>query len=1254
MTFMLKETGRIDPYGELEDPPATFGESFSAGVTAERIETDAWSRRDRDRLALLEEMRARLGDDYGEGPPQIPPNQPGSTLFPDRELDHVLARIAQVRREEPVGRFEDLPASRDEFERMVTERRRAELEDAEAVMASGSPVGSFFGRMYGAATDESTLVTLPFGVAGRGLATVVAGEAALNVATEALTLPRQFEVADELGRPPPNVALQLGGAGVLGGALGGLMVGGQRALEYGRTVQQARQAQRSGERGLEQERRIAELRARLDGQPLTYGTTIDQPEPPGGTLADTVGSERGDGPSMADFDFSPTGNASPRTNRVGYVFGRLLELGYEPHIAAGLVGNLMQESGPGLNTRAVGDNGNAFGMGQWNGPRRIAYLRFAEERGADPGDLDTQIAWLHHELTGPEATAAARIMQADTAREAAAIASQEFWRPGIPHLARRQAYAGTLVEQFDRGAVPRWEGAVSVAQEGTGFTGYATSRPYTETGQVIVGDDWRIDVDYEVVDLSELRQASGRLQPRDRSQVNSDAWVADTAARLDPAQLMPAVWGDRGTPIVGPDGVIESGNGRVRALERAFTEFRDRAEAYIAQIETTTGRPVPEGIERPVLIARRKTELTPEERVRFVADAQDSGVARMTASERAQIGRRALDADLMAKYRPERALTTAENRDFARDFAGHFPRSERNAFIGRDGKLSLDGVRAMRDALFARAWEDPGLIARAVETEDDEMAGLLAGLARAAAPFARLRAEIEAGLVRPEMDISPHVMEAARIILAAQDARAQGGQLAEILEEMLSQQDIFGAGVAPLSAALARYMAPGGRMLPAPKIAELLTRYADEARQAGRTGDSLEPVGPLDVLRRIDAQAFGELEEIGEAEVPQYGPAARPPEPDPAAIPGAAFAEGVMSPEAEAGDDMAEAALRDATDAGARPGALAQVEDPAALEAQLKEAQPFETMDELFERAPAAQSFLDAEGARIAEDLGVEFKTPGLKKRATAEEKMARKKYASPRQMTDIARGGFLVPTADEAEAVVDRLAATAQVMDEGWAVTPAGYLDRKVLVRTPSGVVAEVQIWSPRMLEAKDSRGHALYERARESDDPAEKAALEEEMRALYAEALAAEDPSFANVAGTSNVPNVRSNLDFSASADGSTRAVSNTSSASTGSQAPPGSSSASASPRAAENRTAGRPSQSANVGAVMGDTSTANIGTPGAARNADVEILDALDELNRAGFDPDEALPDGTTPRALLDELEADEVLDTVIDLCAVRGAG
>ena len=149
----------------------------------------------------------------------------------------------------------------------------------------------------------------------------------------------------------------------------------------------------------------------------------------------------------------------------------LLKKGYQPHVAAGLVGNLMQESGRNINTAAVGDSGNAYGAVQWNGPRRRAYLAYAQEKGADPADLATQIDYLDQEMRGPESAAFEALQAAQTPEEAAQIASDKFWRPGVPMMENRRKYAQEVAQRFggQPAGIPAAQPAVAAAQPQPGF-----------------------------------------------------------------------------------------------------------------------------------------------------------------------------------------------------------------------------------------------------------------------------------------------------------------------------------------------------------------------------------------------------------------------------------------------------------------------------------------------------------------------------------------------------------------------------------------------------------------------------------------------------------------------------------------------------------------------------------------------------------------------------------------------------------------
>lgn len=101
--------------------------------------------------------------------------------------------------------------------------------------------------------------------------------------------------------------------------------------------------------------------------------------------------------------------------------------GWSPAQAAGITANLMAESGG--NMRAVGDNGQAFGLAQWHKDRQQA---FARQFGHDmqTATLGEQLAFVQYELTqGSEKAAGDALRRATSAAQAGAIVSRQYERP---------------------------------------------------------------------------------------------------------------------------------------------------------------------------------------------------------------------------------------------------------------------------------------------------------------------------------------------------------------------------------------------------------------------------------------------------------------------------------------------------------------------------------------------------------------------------------------------------------------------------------------------------------------------------------------------------------------------------------------------------------------------------------------------------------------------------------------------------------
>jgi hypothetical protein len=143
-------------------------------------------------------------------------------------------------------------------------------------------------------------------------------------------------------------------------------------------------------------------------------------------------------------------------------FTYLTSRGFAPHQAAGILGNLAQESG--FNPRAVGDGGAAYGLAQWRGPRRKALMDYATKSSRDPNAMGTQLDFLVDELQGPERRALDSLVSAKTPQEAAIAFSRDYERPGKPQNERRISRAQEIMNRVVGAGMPVLNAMVPAAR----------------------------------------------------------------------------------------------------------------------------------------------------------------------------------------------------------------------------------------------------------------------------------------------------------------------------------------------------------------------------------------------------------------------------------------------------------------------------------------------------------------------------------------------------------------------------------------------------------------------------------------------------------------------------------------------------------------------------------------------------------------------------------------------------------------------
>ncbi|KWK75788.1 phage tail tape measure protein [Burkholderia ubonensis] len=126
------------------------------------------------------------------------------------------------------------------------------------------------------------------------------------------------------------------------------------------------------------------------------------------------------------------------------VVARLQQMGWTKEQAAGLAANFWQESL--FDPNAVGDNGHAYGIGQWHEDRQEEFKKLF---GIDirKSTLDQQLQFADHELRrGNEQKAGRALMGASSAQDAGSIVSRLYERPAdaIGEAARRGQMAAAI------------------------------------------------------------------------------------------------------------------------------------------------------------------------------------------------------------------------------------------------------------------------------------------------------------------------------------------------------------------------------------------------------------------------------------------------------------------------------------------------------------------------------------------------------------------------------------------------------------------------------------------------------------------------------------------------------------------------------------------------------------------------------------------------------------------------------------------
>ena len=481
----------------------------------------------------------------------------------------------------------------------------------------------------------------------------------------------------------------------------------------------------------------------------------------------------------------------------------------------------------------------ALAAGQAQGPREAASL----ERVAA---LDEQLAAARQSLAALDAQAAAPDGAQDEPQQAARAQLAQ-------QVQQLQAERESLTQDW-----PRMQAGKALSFG-------------TESGAQLAGHWALAEADQLVTSHDEgLRQNPAypqQLQPRERSRAASEAQIARMAQRLQPDRLAHSADAATGAPIVGADGLVESGNARSIALKRVYAGQGPQAAAYKDFLQTHAAEfgLTPEqvaGMQKPVLVRVRDT---PVNRAEFARQANAPTVAMMSPAEQARADAARMDS--MDGLEPDESgdFSGAASRGFVRRFMARLPVSEQAAMVDADGRLSSAGYARVRNAVLAKAWGTgeggSDALARMTESLDDNTRSISRALMMAAPETARMREAIAAG-ARHDADIAGDVAAAAQEISRLREA-------GQSVQQALAQTDAFGDKHTPEARALMQFMAGNARR--PRRIAQLIQAYwqaldaAGDPHQQGMFGGQAAPTKQAllqAAMRQVqDAPAQGAAQE---------------------------------------------------------------------------------------------------------------------------------------------------------------------------------------------------------------------------------------------------------------------------------------------------------------------------------------------------------------------------------------------------------
>ena len=336
----------------------------------------------------------------------------------------------------------------------------------------------------------------------------------------------------------------------------------------------------------------------------------------------------------------------------------------------------------------------------------------------------------------------------------------------------------------------------------------------TNTGRsshVVTTKGGQVKTAFKIVDASQLVISNNQdgtinpnfpaeLQPRDRTRLTSKIQVQKIAASLRPEQLTDSGLSSQGAPIIGPDNVVESGNGRSMGILRAYQQGQaDDYRQFLIDNAADYGLSADEisRFKHPVLVRERQTEV---DRAQFARDSNISDLQEMSASEKAFSDAQFLTDHTMALFSPsdDGNLLAKSNMPFVHAFLREIGDTASAGLLTDDGRPTKQLIDRLQNAIFAKAYKDDRLVKLVSEEPDPDMRNILTALNVAASDFAQMSVVSGDNHKDTVSELVGGIEEASELdkqaIAALQDAInlvREAKDNGQAIEEVIAQRGLF-------------------------------------------------------------------------------------------------------------------------------------------------------------------------------------------------------------------------------------------------------------------------------------------------------------------------------------------------------------------------------------------------------------------------------------------------------------------------------